>query len=150
MSGTPMRYPVSNFTSDFFGIGVTCNDRIVLIVVFKWLSFTGFEWTWENPILFFLRERRWGSNPQPHCSQSHMILSATPLWASRLNMLRNKCYHTSFRLLNSFFHHIGVCSLQYIRRHFRPGANPKNPRTARILRVCVTRDTHPWLSLYRQ
>ena len=34
-----MKYPASNFTSDFYGIGVTCNDRIALIVV-KWLSFT--------------------------------------------------------------------------------------------------------------
>ena len=35
--------PVSNFTSDFFGVGVTCYDRITLIVVFiyKWLSFAG-------------------------------------------------------------------------------------------------------------
>ena len=35
----PMSVP--NFTSDFFGIGVTFNDSIALIVVFKWLSFTG-------------------------------------------------------------------------------------------------------------
>ena len=43
MSGTPMIYPASNLVTgaDFFGIGVTCNDPIIaLIVVFKWLSFS--------------------------------------------------------------------------------------------------------------
>ena len=28
-------------TSDFFGVGGTCNDRTALIVFFKWLSFAG-------------------------------------------------------------------------------------------------------------
>ena len=42
MSGTPMRYPVSSFTSNFFGIGVTCNDHIAPIAVFKWLEFYRF------------------------------------------------------------------------------------------------------------
>ena len=32
---------VSNFASDLFRIGMTRNDRISLIVVFKWLSVTG-------------------------------------------------------------------------------------------------------------
>ena len=52
MSGTPMRYPVSNFTSDFFGIGATRNDRIALIVVFKWVSLTG-SWNIRKSPLFF-------------------------------------------------------------------------------------------------
>ena len=44
----PCQYPMR-----LFGIGVTCNDRIaLLIVVFKWLSFTG-SWTWENPFFFY-------------------------------------------------------------------------------------------------
>ena len=33
MSGIPMRYPVSNFTSHFFGIGGTSNDRVVALIV---------------------------------------------------------------------------------------------------------------------
>ena len=53
MSGTPMRHPVSNFASDFFGVGVTCNNRTALIVVFKWLSFTG-SLTLENPFFFLM------------------------------------------------------------------------------------------------
>ena len=36
-----MRYPVSNFASDIFDIGVTCNDRTALMLVFKQLSFAG-------------------------------------------------------------------------------------------------------------
>ena len=37
-----MRHPVSNFASDFFGVGVTCNNRTALIVVFKWFEFYRF------------------------------------------------------------------------------------------------------------
>ena len=50
MSGTPMSVPCQ-YPMRLFGIGVTCNGRIALIV-FKWLSFTG-SWTSENPLFFF-------------------------------------------------------------------------------------------------
>ena len=92
-SGTPTsiscQYPMR-----LFGIGITCNDRIALIVVFKWFEFYRF-FNEKIPFFFFLRERRWGSNPRPHRSQSRIILSATPLWGSinRLKMLSNKWYH---------------------------------------------------------
>ena len=42
MSSTPMRFTVSNFTSDFFGIGVTGNDRIAIIVFFRVVEFYRF------------------------------------------------------------------------------------------------------------
>ena len=54
----------------------------------------------EKIPFFHFAERRWGPNPRPHCSKSH-VLSSTPLWGSRLKMLRNKCYSSS-RLLNRF------------------------------------------------
>ena len=43
----PCQYPMRRF-----GIGVTCNDCIALIVVFKWWSFTGSR-TREYPFFFF-------------------------------------------------------------------------------------------------
>ena len=51
MSGTPMSVPCQ-YPMRLFGIGVTCNDRIALIVFSKWLSFTG-SWTWEHPFFTF-------------------------------------------------------------------------------------------------
>ena len=48
-----MRHPVSNFASDFFGVGVTCNNRTALIVVFKWFEFYRFL-NMNEKIPFFL------------------------------------------------------------------------------------------------
>ena len=42
MSETSMSVPCP-YPMRLFGIGVTCNDRIALIVVFKWLSLTGLK-----------------------------------------------------------------------------------------------------------
>ena len=41
MSGTPMSVPCQ-YPMRLFGLGMTCNDRIALIVVLiKWFSFAG-------------------------------------------------------------------------------------------------------------
>ena len=99
MSRTPSRYPVFNA---IFGIGVTVNDRIALIVVFKWLCFTG-SWNMRKSLFFLFTGKTARIEPATSLFISH-ILSATPLWGSRLKMLSNKSY-SSYCLLNSFFHH---------------------------------------------
>ena len=52
MSGTPMSVPCQ-YPMRLFGIGVTCSDRIALIVVFKWFEFYRFFLEHEK-IPFFL------------------------------------------------------------------------------------------------
>ena len=95
-----MRFPVSDhFTSEFSILDWLWNNHIALI---DKVNFTG-SWAWAISSFFVLWERRWGSNQQAH--SYHYILSATPLWGSRLKWLRNKCY-PSFCILNSIFHHI--------------------------------------------
>ena len=53
----------------------------------KWFEFCRFL-NLRTSLFFCSWERRL----RAHCPQSH-ILSATPLWGSRLKMLRNECYH---------------------------------------------------------
>ena len=48
-----MGYPVSNFTPKLLRYGVTCNDRIALIVVLKWSSFTGSSLNMIKYLFFF-------------------------------------------------------------------------------------------------
>ena len=63
-------------------------------------------------LLFFSWERRWGSNPRPHCSQSH-VLPSTPLWGSRLKLLRNKCDHEFLPSILDYPHHNNITARQH-------------------------------------
>ena len=93
---------IPSIQMQLFVIGVTCNDRIALIAVFKWLSLQVLE---REKIPFFSFYGKDGEDRTRDLtvSWSH-VLPSTPLWGSRLKMLRNKCY-SSYCLLNSFSHH---------------------------------------------
>ena len=101
---TPDEMPsfrVSNFASDLFGIGVTRNDRTSLIVVFKWLSFTGSS-TWDYPFfLLFLRERRRGSNTRPHLfTYSYHVCDAIMIERKQSeNVTPTKCCYYAYDFL---------------------------------------------------
>ena len=63
------------------------NNRIALIVVFKWFEF--YRFLNVRKFHFFLFTGLWESNPRPHCSSSH-VLPSTPLWGSRQNVTQQK------------------------------------------------------------
>ena len=101
MSGTRMRYPVSNFNSDFFGVGVTCNEWSYCShrCFIKWSCFAG-SWTWAKPFFFF-----WKNGEDR--TRDLTVHNLTFCLRRHCEEVDWKCYPTkcysSCCLLNSFF-----------------------------------------------
>ena len=96
---------VSNFTSDFSVLEWLHSTYAMIILQF-------YRFFNMRCSLVFLWERRWGSKPRPHCSQSH-VLPSTPLWGSRLKLLRNKCDHEFLRSILDYPHHNNISAHQH-------------------------------------